>query len=219
MIKTDSSDGERRIIRPVINGIQLHLETHSGLFSPHGPDAGTLTMLAVTPLRSQAYVLDLGCGYGLVGVYMGKLFGARQVVMSDIDPLTVEVARRNAVLNDLSEIPVILSDGFERIREKDFTLIMFNPPYHADFAVPKAFIEGSWRHLAVGGRLVMVIKRVTRYKNKLRAVFGGVKISHVGGYAILESQKRSESRRPKPPKKTTRKHLRRLQASAAKKRR
>ena len=70
-------------------------------------------MLAVTPLRSQEYVLDLGCGYGLVGVYMGKLFGARQVVMSDIDPLTVEVARRNAVLNDLSEIPVILSDGFE----------------------------------------------------------------------------------------------------------
>jgi 16S rRNA (guanine1207-N2)-methyltransferase len=216
---TESYDSGRMLIHPVINGVQLHLRTHAKLFSPHRADAGTVSMLTVTELRPQEHVLDLGCGYGLVGIYMGKLFGGRQVVMSDSDPLAVEVARANTVLNDLSDIPVVLSDGFERISRTDFTLIMSNPPYHADFAVPKAFIEGAWRHLIVGGRLVMVVRRVTWYKNKMQAVFGGVRITHADGYAVLESQKRSEGRRTKPAKTTTRKHLRRLRASAANKRR
>jgi 16S rRNA (guanine1207-N2)-methyltransferase len=207
-----------RVIHVIVNGIQLHLETRPGLFSPARPDPGTLAMLSVTKLAPREKVLDLGCGYGLVGIYMAKLCGAQQVVMSDDDPLALEVARRNAVSNGLEDIRVLLSDGFEQIADEDFTLIMANPPYHADFSVPKGFIEGARRHLTVGGRLVMVVKRVTWYRNKMQSVFGGVRVTLADGYAVLESEKRSGSPRAKPIKATTKKHSRRVQASAARKR-
>ena len=88
------------------------------------------------------------------------------------DPDAVEAARENAKLNGVEGIETAVSDAFSGVTEKDFTLILSNPPYHTDFSVAKAFIEGAFAHLAVGGRLVMVVKRVEWYRNKMRTVFG-----------------------------------------------
>lgn len=208
-----------QMIHAIVNDVQLTLETRPELFSPVRPDPGTLAMLSVTSLAPTEKALDLGCGYGLVGIYLAKLFGAGQVVMSDIDPLAVEMARQNAISNGVGDIRVVLSDGFREIADRDFTLILANPPYHADFSVPKGFVEGAHGHLVTGGRLVMVVKRVTWYKNKMRNVFGGVRVTPADGYAVLESQKRGVSPKDRPTKTPTKKHLRRIEASARRKRR
>lgn len=197
-----------------VGGISLVFETRPGLFFPAYPDRGTLTMLSVTELKPREKCLDLGCGYGLVGIYLAKIFGAEHVFMVDVDPNAVEAARKNAKLNGVGGIEVAVSDAFSGVVDEDFTLILSNPPYHADFSVAKAFIEGSFAHLAMGGRLVMVVKRVGWYRNKIRTVFGGVRVTEKGGYTVLEAEKRSSVARKKVPKPPPRKHLLKMARSA-----
>jgi len=67
--------------------------------------------------------------------------------------------------------------------------ILPNPPYHADFRVPKQFIENGFSHLKCGGRMVMVTKRYKWYKNKLESVFGGVKLWSNGSIFITKNRK------------------------------
>jgi len=171
----------------------LSIRARGGMFSPVRPDAGTLAMLSGTEFRAEDKVLDMGCGTGIVGI-LALRKGARQATFSDIDPVSVEYAQLNCKKN-LTEVlqtrcKYIVSDAFDAIPDSDYTLILSNPPYHTDFSVAKAIIEGAFRHLAVGGRILMVTKRLDWYKNKLTAVFGGVKVFEADGYFVFESEKR-----------------------------
>lgn len=174
----------------VINGIMLTLNTRPDMFSPNAPDKGTLAMLALTEIKKGDKVLDLGCGSGIVGIYAAKLIGGENVVMTDKSETAAEYAENNAEINGVGEITVYCGDAYEKIPDKDFTLILSNPPYHTDFSVAKAFIEGGYSRLSVGGKMVMVTKRADWYKNKLTSVFGGVKVSQLDGYFIFTAEKR-----------------------------
>lgn len=175
-----------------IKGIDLRFLTHPDLFSPRSLDPGTLAMLSLTQFDPADKVLDLGCGYGVVGVLAAKLIGPERVVMLDSDPLAVEFARLNAERNGVAGVKVLGSNGFESLDETGFTLMLSNPPYHADFAVPKHFIEKGFNRLLIGGQLVMVVKRSKWYENKLRAIFGGVRVREVDGYWVLTSERRTD---------------------------
>ena len=174
-----------------INGVQLKMHTESSLFSPNYIDKGTIAMVTKTEFQAGQKVLDLGCGYGVVGIYAAHFVGAENVTMADINPVAVEVAKKNTIFNDLQTIKVTQSDGLHNIIDQDFDLILSNPPYHADFSVPKHFIECGFRHLKCGGSMVMVTKRYKWYKNKLQSVFGGVKIIEENGYYVFISQKKA----------------------------
>ncbi|MDL2234306.1 methyltransferase [Ruminococcaceae bacterium OttesenSCG-928-L11] len=176
-----------------INDIPLTLQTAPELFSPGGLDAGTAAMLSCINLLPSDKVLDLGCGYGVVGIYAAKCIGAERVTMCDIDPLAVEQARQNAALNNVPDVKIVQSDGFRSIDDFGFTVILSNPPYHADFSVPKHFIEKGFNRLAIGGRMLMVTKRRDWYKNKFISIFGGVKIQEVDGYFVFIAEKRTQS--------------------------
>ena len=198
------------MIEFVVNDVTLRYETHEELFSPSKPDKGTLAMLSTIDVKPEDKILDLGCGYGLVGIYLAKAVGCQNVVMSDINPKAVEIAQRNVRLNE-ANVRVLQSDGFDELKEHDFDLVLSNPPYHTDFSVPKRFIEGAFHHLALGGRLAIVTKRRKWYENKMRAVFGGVFVTEKDGYFIFESEKRSyQMPRKKSQKKTTKKHMKRM---------
>lgn len=175
-----------------INGIKLTLHAHDSMFSPNAPDRGTLAMLQCTEIKSGDKVLDLGCGTGIVGIYAAKLIGGENVVMTDCSPVCAEYAKRNTELNGVPEITVCCGDGYQNVIGGDFTLILSNPPYHTDFSVAKAFIEGGFRRLALGGKMVMVTKRLDWYKNKLTKVFGGVRVRELDGYFIFTAEKRAE---------------------------
>lgn len=179
------------MIETSINGIDLVFETSSNSFSPKGIDLGTLAMLSCIELSKDDKVLDLGCGYGVVGIYIAKLIGEENVVMSDIDEECIELSKRNAKANNLGEISIVQSDGLTNITDNDFSIILSNPPYHSDFSVPKQFIEKGFHKLKLGGKIYMVTKRREWYKNKLIAIFGGVSISEVDGYFVFCSEKRS----------------------------
>ncbi len=175
------------------NEISMKFKTTRALFSPDGLDAGTGAMLSCVEFNPADKVLDLGCGYGVVGIYAAKLIGEQNVTMSDIDEKAVTAAKENAVLNDVPMVRIIQSDGFRSIDDNGYTLIISNPPYHTDFSVAKHFIEKGFNRLAVGGRMVMVTKRKDWYRNKFIAVFGGVSIKEKDGYFVFTAEKRSSS--------------------------
>jgi 16S rRNA (guanine1207-N2)-methyltransferase len=185
---------------------RLKFETEASLFSPDLSDRGTMAMLRNTEIKENDKVLDLGCGYGLVGISIAKVIGQERVFMVDINEKAVEYAKINAGGNGVPDVTVKHGNGLEPIEARDFTLILSNPPYHTDFSVPKAFIENGFKHLSVGGRMVIVVKRLDWYKNKLTTIFGGVRVVEDDGYYILTAEKRGNFV-PKPKeKKTTKKH-------------
>ena len=197
------------MISTKIKDVDMVFETAPSIFSPNSIDQGTLAMLSVIDFLPSDKVLDLGCGYGVVGILAGKLIGEQNVIMCDVSEQAIESAAMNLRLNNVPEISIRLSDGYKNIAETDFTLILSNPPYHADFSVPKHFIEVGFKKLVLGGKLVMVTKRLDWYKNKLTSVFGGVKIHEINGYYVFVAEKRISAQKEK--EKTTNSLSKKLQ--------
>ena len=180
-----------------IDGISLSFITSSDVFSPKGADAGTLAMLtAARPfLLPDALVMDMGCGYGFVGIYAAKVCGVCDVVMSDVSAEAVRLSIINCELNGLDSKPVVVeSDCFKSIDRAGFDVILNNPPYHADFSLPKEIIEKGFNRLKIGGRLIMVTKRLDWYKKKISSVFGGVRVSEIDGYYVFIAERRQMKR-------------------------
>ena len=150
-------------------------------------------MLSRLQVTGEDKVLDLGCGYGVVGISVAKTIGEDRVVMSDISEEALRLAKANLERNGLNKVRIVRSNGLQEIPDRDFTLILSNPPYHTDFSVAKGFIEDGYKSLVTGGKLMMVTKRLTWYKNKLSAVFGGVKVWEQDGYYVFTAEKRRVS--------------------------
>ncbi len=179
------------MIHVELNKMQMKFKTSDEVFSPMSIDKGTMAMLTLADIKSHDKVLDLGCGYGVVGIYASKIVEPQNVVMIDKDVEAIRLAKENAILNEVEGVQIIQSEGFRNLNEKGFTIILSNPPYHEDFSVPKEFIEKGFNRLHVGGRIMMVTKRREWYKNKLTSIFGGCKIFEVGGYYVFHAEKRS----------------------------
>lgn len=203
-------------IKEQVQGIELVLQTNEEVFSPTAVDRGTKAMLSFVEFKSEDKVLDLGCGCGVVGILAAKQIGADKVVMCDVSQNAVQLSGQNAELNGVGDVIIRQSDGLKEISERDFTLILSNPPYHTDFAVAKGFIEDGFKKLSVGGKMLMVTKRLDWYRNKLSSVFGGVTVKEKDGYYIFIAEKRG-NRTPKKEKKNEQIMSKKLQRKYGKK--
>lgn len=172
------------------NEVELKFKTNDKVFSPKVIDTGTLSMLSKVDFVPTDKVLDLGCGYGFVGIYAGQFICPSQVIMSDISDDALRLAKENIALNNMNGIKVVKSNGLDNIDDSGFTLILANPPYHEDFSVPKNYIEKGYKKLAMGGKMYLVTKRKEWYKKKLITVFGGTKIYEINGYYVFLAEKK-----------------------------
>lgn len=177
-----------------LKGVEMEMLSAPGLFSPAHPDRGTLAMLSRVEFSPGQRVMDLGCGWGLVGVLAARICGAENVYMCDIDPAAVETARLNAAINGVPGVNICVSDGFKAVDTAGFDLILSNPPYQTDFSVAKAFIEKGFNRLKTGGWMHIVVKREKWYLNKMRAVFGGAVSRETDGYYVISAQRRAAAR-------------------------
>ncbi len=83
-----------------IRNIDLRFETEASVFSPNSIDLGTLAMLSVIDLLPGDKVLDMGCGYGVVGILAGKIIGEENVTMCDISEKAIEYAKKMQFLTE-----------------------------------------------------------------------------------------------------------------------
>ena len=137
---------------------------------------------------------------GSKAIAAAKVLGSDAVWMTDIDESAVRCARENAVRNGVEGVHIVCGDALDAVEATGFDWILSNPPYHADFSVAKKFIEKGFNRLKVGGKLVMVVKRELWYRNKLTAIFGGVKMAEIDGYYIFTAEKRNAAYAPKKQK-------------------
>ncbi|MDF1744332.1 MAG: methyltransferase [Gimesia sp.] len=165
-------------------------ETSPELFSPKNLDRGTEAMLSTVTFEAGQRVLDLGCGYGVVGILAAKTVGPENVVMTDIEPAAVNITRTNAELNQVAQVTIIQSDGLNDHHETNFDWILSNPPYHKDFSIAKNFIMKGFNRLKIGGHMVMVTRRRLWYQKKLTSIFGGTDVHEIDGYFVFHSEKR-----------------------------
>ena len=204
------------LIEETVQGVDLVLNTNEEVFSPTAVDKGTSAMLSFVEFKEDDKVLDLGCGCGVVGILAAKQIGADKIVMCDVSENAVQLSKQNAQVNGVDAVTIRLSDGLKDISETEFTLILSNPPYHTDFAVAKGFIEEGFKKLSVGGKMVMVTKRLDWYRNKLSSVFGGVTVKEKDGYYVFIAEKRG-NRKPKKEKKNEQVMSKKLQRKYGKK--
>lgn len=172
------------------NDKMLKFQTNDKVFSPNAIDVGTISMLSKVDFGPTDKVLDLGCGYGFVGIYAGQFVNPAQVTMSDISDDALMLAKENIALNNVNGIKVVKSYGLDNVDDSEYTLILANPPYHEDFSVPKNYIEKGYKKLALGGKMYLVTKRKDWYKKKLISIFGGTKVYEINGYYVFMAEKK-----------------------------
>ena len=166
--------------------------TDNGVFSKKGVDYGTRALLeALEGETLRGPILDLGCGYGAVGIVMKSEYPAERVVCADINPRAAELTEENCRLNR-AECEVYVSDGFAQL-ECSFRTIITNPPIRAGKAVIYRLFEESFAHLEKDGVLYVVIRKQQGAESavrKLTDIFGNCeRLEQNKGYWILKSIK------------------------------
>lgn len=177
----------------VVAGLTLRLWTDNGVFSKGGLDFGSRVLIETISdkLSINGSILDVGCGYGPIGISLAKLT-RQEVTMSDINERAVELTKKNVLQNGV-DASVLVSSIYENIDQADFDLVVSNPPIRAGKDVVHGIIEGSFNHLQNGGKLVMVIQKkqgAPSAEKKMNEIFGNVELlAREKGYWILCSVK------------------------------
>ena len=154
--ESPTSPHDERLLKLEILGHALNIVTDAGVFSRDGLDTGTRALIrALPPLTGR--VLDLGCGWGAVGLALGRAFPALQIVMTDINRRAVDLARRNLAANGV-RAEVVQGDGFEAVHGP-FDAIITNPPIRAGKAVIHGLFATAREYLAPGGSLYLVMRK------------------------------------------------------------
>lgn len=164
--------------------------TDAGVFSKKMIDYGSQVLLANLDLESGKTLLDVGCGYGPLGLTLGKVLGIKPTLV-DINNRALDLAKKNAEKNGVEAV-VFQSNVYESVTEV-YDYVISNPPIRAGKAVVHEVISGAYNHLKQDGTLTIVIQKkqgAPSAKAKMEEVFGNCEIKKKDkGYYILESRK------------------------------
>lgn len=166
----------------------FQLSSLPGVFAYDKVDEGTQLLLQHLSVPQQARVLDVGCGYGIIGL-VAERRGAMQVDMVDVNTLAIASARENIRRNGCTNTRALVSDGLHMIHEQ-YDLVVSNPPFHVgksiDYDIAHALIADSRRVLEPGGTLLIVANVFIRYEELMRSVFKKVDcVAENGQYRVL----------------------------------
>lgn len=172
---------------------KLRFHSTWGIFSPREIDAGTALLLKYIDIPKEADCLDLGCGYGPIGLTLAKLAPEGQTLMVDKDFMAVEFANKNAKVNHIPNAVAQLSNGFQHV-EKDrlFDIVVSNVPAKVGKEMMSLMLNDAKQHLKPNGKIYLVtINGLRQYmKRNLNEIFGNYKKLKQGpGYTVSYAER------------------------------
>jgi 16S rRNA (guanine1207-N2)-methyltransferase len=162
------------VFKSNLKGFDMVFHSTWGLFSPRSVDEGSMMLIEEMNVSSSDTVLDLGCGYGVIGLTAARLASKGKVHLVDKDFVAVDFARKNAQLNKITNTDVYLSNGFSAVPNIQFDVIVSNLPAKVGDEMITILLEDAKSHLKTGGRLyVVTISGLREYiKRNFKEVFG-----------------------------------------------
>lgn len=176
-------------------GRQFHFRTTWGLFSPKDIDEGTRLLLDYIQVSETDNCMDLGCGYGPIGLVLAHLAPRGQTLMVDKDFVAVDYACRNIDQNRIDNAEAMLSNAFSDIGGRQFDLIASNIPAKVGKEMLAIIIQDAFDHLNPGGRFYVVSINGLRqlFKREFNTVFGNYsKVKQGKSYTISMAEKPSD---------------------------
>ncbi len=159
-------------------GSRFNLHTRWGVFSPRSIDDGTLLLLKYISADDDDVCLDLGCGYGPIGLALARHCHKGQVHMVDKDFVAVELANYNAKINNINNAKAYLSDAFIQVpSEIKFNKIISNIPAKVGREQLSIILYDAFDALESGGTITVVTINGLKdfIKNNFKSVFGNYK--------------------------------------------
>ena len=193
--KKPSSERIDRILNVTFAGREFTFTASSGVFSRNRLDFGTellINTLIEAEKDIKGKVLDLGCGYGPIGIILAALNPSAGITMSDINERAVELAKANSTACGTKNAEVVQSDGFESING-NFDIITTNPPIRIGKVNVTALIGSASGHMLPGARFYAVIGKkqgAESYLKIIASIFGNCEILRKkAGYHVLYAEK------------------------------
>ncbi len=177
-----------------LRGEKFHFQTDSGVFSKSEVDFGSRVLIETFENSSiEGPILDVGCGYGPIGIAVAKSFPLKQVHMVDVNTRAIELAKKNAMKNNVENVEIYESDGLSSVKEEGFSAILTNPPIRAGKETVFRFYEEASKKITPGGSLWVVIQKkqgAPSTQEKLEELFGNCRVAEKKkGYFIFEARK------------------------------
>ena len=175
-------------------GESFTFTSDKGVFSKGGVDFGSRLLIEhFKEPKTKGDILDLGCGYGPIGIALASAHKNRHVILSDVNERALHLATQNKDINHIDNISVVNSDGLSDMMDHTFAAIVTNPPVRAGKKLIYTMFRDSWKVLKEQGQLWAVIQKkqgAPSAKAELQHVFGDVIIvARSKGYYILRATK------------------------------
>jgi 16S rRNA (guanine1207-N2)-methyltransferase len=181
------------LIHTYLRGRPFEFLTASGIFSKTRIDPGTRLLIECMVLPENGYALDIGCGYGPVGIAAAVFNPDLNVVMVDVNSRAVWLARQNVEKNCVANVEARRGNLYEPVRELLFDCVLSNPPVSAGLKTVRAMVCEAPRHMTNKGTLQMVVRSKVggkRLRTFFEQAFGNVEIlARESGYRVLMSHK------------------------------
>lgn len=179
-----------------LRGREFRFISDSGVFSKKTVDFGSRLLIESFRMNETVAgdILDVGCGYGPMGLALAHAYPARLVEMVDVNERALSLARRNAEANNIRNVKVYESNTYDQVPEgRQFAAIVSNPPIRAGKQVVHRILSEAHTHLLPGGTLTVVIQKkqgAPSAEQKMLEVFGNAEvIARDKGYWIIQSVK------------------------------
>jgi len=181
------------LIRTHLRGKPFDFMTASGVFSKDRIDLGTRLLIESMILPEKGCILDIGCGYGAVGIAAAVLNPNLHVAMTDVNIRAIRLARQNAELSHAWNVDIKHGRLYEPVRDTVFDCVLSNPPVSAGMKIVEAIITEAPAHLSCKATLQMVVKSKIggkRLQSIFKEAFDNVEVlARESGYRVLTSQK------------------------------
>jgi len=181
------------LVQTFFRGRPFEFLTSSSMFSKNRIDLGTRLLVECMTLPEKGCILDIGCGYGPIGIAAATFRPEVHVVMVDVNHRAAWFAKQNVERNCVVNAEVRVGDLYEPVQDLAFDCILSNPPVSAGMETVKAMIGEAPKHMAEKGVIQMVVRSKVagkRFLDFFMEAFGNVNVlARESGYRVLISGK------------------------------